>query len=157
MIKVIGRNSIEAFELGNEPELYSSFPWYYAADGAGVVGRTNGWDFSIFNQDYERVAAALGPVPLAGPTIGSLSWVDLSRFLADGPRISLVTLHRYPLWGCFNQSSADTYPTLDNLLSEFSSGGLAESLAPFVAIAHARGLKLRNDEMVPSCSTRNAE
>jgi hypothetical protein len=147
MIKVIGRNNIEAFELGNEPELYSSFPWYYAADGAGVVGRTNGWDFSIFNRDYERVASALGPVPLAGPTIGSLSWVDLSQFLADGPRISLVTLHRYPLWGCFNQSSADTYPTLDNLLSETSSEGLAESLAPFVATAHAHGLKLRNDEM----------
>ena len=147
MLKVIGRKSIEAFELGNEPELYSSFPWYYAADGAGVVGRPNGWDFSTFTADYEQVAAALGPVPLAGPTIGSLPWVDLSQFLTAGPRISLVTLHRYPLWGCFNQTAADTYPTLGNLLSESSSGGLAESLAPFVATAHAHGLKLRNDEM----------
>ena len=49
MLKVIGRQSIQAFELGNEPELYSSFPWYYAADGDGVVGRSSGWDFSMFS------------------------------------------------------------------------------------------------------------
>jgi hypothetical protein len=156
MIKVIGRDRIQAFELGNEPELYSSFPWYYAADGAGVVGRANGWDFSMFSQDYERVAAALGPVPLAGPTIGSLPWVDLSQFLAAEPRVSLVTLHRYPTWGCFNSPSSDTYPTMSNLLSEFASGGLAESLAPYVAVAHAHHLKLRNDEMNSvSCGTAN--
>ena len=147
MLKVIGRDRIAAFELGNEPELYSSFTWYYAADGASVVGRPNGWDFSIFNRDYDRVAAALGPVPLAGPTIGALPWVDLGQFLAAEPRISLVTLHRYPLWGCFNQPSADTYPTIANLLSESASGGLAESLARSVATAHAHKLKLRNDEM----------
>ncbi|MGO9886815.1 MAG: glycosyl hydrolase family 79 C-terminal domain-containing protein [Solirubrobacteraceae bacterium] len=156
MLRVIGRQSIEAFELGNEPELYSSFPWYYAADGDGVTGRSSEWDFSVFNRDYERIAAALGPVSLAGPTIGDLSWVDLSQFLASEPRISLVTLHRYPTWGCFNSPSSDTYPTMSNLLSEFASDGLAESLAPFVAIAHAHHLKLRNDEMNSvSCGTAN--
>jgi Glycosyl hydrolase family 79 C-terminal beta domain len=156
MLKVIGRSSIDAFELGNEPELYSSFPWYYAADGDGVVGRSSGWDFSLFNRDYEHVAAALGPVPLAGPTVGALSWVDLSQFLASEPRVSLVTLHRYPTWGCFNTPSSDTYPTLGNLLSPFASSGLAESLAPFVATAHAHGLQLRNDEMNSvSCGVGN--
>ena len=45
---------------------------------------------------------------------------------------------------------------MTNLLSEFASGGLAESLAPFVAIAHAHHLKLRNDEMNSvSCGTAN--
>ena len=45
---------------------------------------------------------------------------------------------------------------MSNLLSEFASGGLAESLAPFVAIAHAHHLKLRNDEMNSvSCGTAN--
>ncbi len=156
MVKVIGSKSIQAFELGNEPELYSSFPWYYAADGNGVVGRPSGWDFSMFSQDYQRIASALGPVPLAGPTVGALSWVDLSQFLASEPRISLVTLHRYPTWGCFNPPSSDTYPTLGNLLSQFASGGLADSLAPFVAIAHAHHLTLRNDEMNSvSCGTAN--
>jgi hypothetical protein len=147
MQKVIGSGSIEAFELGNEPELYSSFPWYEKPDGTGVVGRASGWDFAVFAQDYANVAGALGSAPLAGPTVGAVSWVDLSRFLATERHLAVVTLHRYPLWACFNARDSPTYPTISNMLSESASGGLAESLAPYVAIAHAHHLPLRNDEM----------
>ncbi len=147
MRKVIGSNLIEAFELGNEPELYSSFPWYDKPDGTGVVGRATGWDFSAFVNDYASVAGALGSAPLAGPTVGSVSWVDLTKFLATERHVAVVTLHRYPMWACFNARSSPTYPTIANMLSEAASGGLADSLAPYVAIAHADHLPLRNDEM----------
>jgi hypothetical protein len=71
----------------------------------------------------------------------------LNQFVAAEPRLRVVALHRYPLWGCFNQPGSSTYPTLDNLLSESASRGVADSLAPYVAIAHAHGLPIRNDEM----------
>ena len=156
MLNVIGRNRIDAFELGNEPELYSSFAWYYKPNGTGVVGRSSGWDSAEFTQDYTRMAAALGQNPLAGPTVGDLSWLDLDQFLKAEPRVGVVTLHRYPTWGCFNPPTAPTYPTIANLLSESASGGLADSLSPDVAIAHAHHLTVRNDEMNSvSCGNGN--
>ena len=156
MIQVIGRSRIEAFELGNEPELYSSFAWYHKADGTGVVGRSAGWNASEFTHDFSHVAGAVGQVPLAGPTVGDLSWLDLGQFLAAEPRVAVVTLHRYPTWGCFNSPQSPTYPTIGNLLSQASSSGLADSLVPDVAIAHAHGLPVRNDEMNSvSCGNGN--
>jgi Glycosyl hydrolase family 79 C-terminal beta domain len=156
MLKVIGPSRIEAFELGNEPELYSSFPWYHTSNGNGVVGRPAGWDAAVFTRDFAHMAAAIGPVPLAGPTVGALSWLDLAQFLGDEPRLAVVSLHRYPTWGCFNSPASQTYPTIGNLLSESSSSGLAESLVPDVAIAHAHGLPVRNDEMNSvSCGNGN--
>jgi hypothetical protein len=147
MLRLIGPARIDAFELGNEPELYSSFTWYRKPDGTSVFGRRAGWDFSVFNRDFARVAAAIGPAPLAGPTVGGLSWLNLRQFLSAEPRLALVSLHRYPLFGCFNSPAAPTYPTIGNLLSESASRGLADSLARDVAIAHAHRLPVRNDEM----------
>jgi hypothetical protein len=147
MLKVIGRARIQAFELGNEPELYSSFSWYHTSAGTSVPGRPGGWNFAEFNRDFAHVAAALGRVPLAGPTVGGRFWLKLGRFLAAEPRLALVSLHRYPLFGCFNRPGSRTYPTIANLLSQSASRGLADSLARDVAIAHAHGLSLRNDEM----------
>jgi Glycosyl hydrolase family 79 C-terminal beta domain len=147
MLDVVGRSRIEAFELGNEPDLYAGLPWY-TRDGRGIPGRPAGWDFATLNQDYQRVAAAMGSVPLAGPSIGALSWMaDLSPFLASEPGVDLVTLHRYPLQGCTVAPGSPKYPTIAHLLSPTASAGLAGTLVPYVAIAHAHGLRVRNDEM----------
>ncbi|MGO9973408.1 MAG: hypothetical protein ACLP01_11490 [Solirubrobacteraceae bacterium] len=35
LVSAVGRSSVEALEVGNEPELYSSFPWY-SVDGVNV-------------------------------------------------------------------------------------------------------------------------
>ena len=83
MLEVIGRRRIQALELGNEPELYGSRPWYSTPTGREVSGRPADWWFPTLNQDYAHVRAGIGSVPLAGPTIGSVSWMaDLSQFLA---------------------------------------------------------------------------
>jgi Glycosyl hydrolase family 79 C-terminal beta domain len=147
MLDVVGRSRIEAFELGNEPDLYAGLPWY-TRDGRGIPGRPAGWDFATLNQDYQRVAAAMGSVPLAGPSIGALSWMaDLSPFLASEPGVNVVTLHRYPLQSCSVRPGGSRYPTIGHLLSQTASVGLADTLVPYVAIAHARGLAVRSDEM----------
>jgi hypothetical protein len=148
MLRNIGRNRIEAFELGNEPELYGSRPWYSTTSGHVAFGRPGDWYFSALNTDYARIAPALGALPLAGPTIGAGSWMaDLGPFLDSEPGIRVVTLHRYPLQNCSVGPDSPNYPTITHLLSQTASEGLAISLAPYVTIAHDHHLPLRSDEM----------
>jgi hypothetical protein len=140
----IGRQSIDALEIGNEPELYGSFSWYHTPAGRAVTGRPRGYDVSAFTHDFSSIARALPEVPLAGPAVGSPAWIkQLRPFLAAEPRVGVVTLHRYPLKRCV----ATAHVTDGELLSETSSIGLAASVAPYAAIAHAHGHALRIDEM----------
>ena len=143
----IGRRRIEALEIGNEPELYNTLAWYHQPDGTAVLGRPSGYHFAAFRSESARVAAALPRMPLAGPAIGGFAWIhDLPRFLAAEPRLAVLTFHRYPLAQCASLGSTG-YPTVGNLLSDTASQGLADSVAPYMALAHARGLTARIDEL----------
>lgn len=144
----IGRGAIRAFELGNEPDLYGTFPWYRTPSGRHVTGRPPGYDMAGLIDDYTRFAAALSGHTLAGPSLGARGWsAQLGRFLAAEPRVRLVTLHRYPLQVCYTPRSSDRYPTVGRLLSAEASLGLAQSFAPYVGIARARHLPVRIDEL----------
>jgi hypothetical protein len=139
----IGKPLIEAFELGNEPEDYGIFNW----DGSGATGRPSGYDFPAFVRDFARLSRAL-PFPLAGPAMGAPKWYrDLPALLVAEPQLRLVTLHRYPVQQCYVSPRAPNYPTIAHILSSRASRGLADSVASEVAAAHARGLRLRIDEM----------
>jgi len=81
---------------------------------------------------------------LAGPAVGAPNWeAQLGPFLTDERRVGLATLHAYPLKKC----SARAHVTTAQLLSETSSIGLADSVAPYAAVADAHGVPLRIDEM----------
>jgi Glycosyl hydrolase family 79 C-terminal beta domain len=148
LIGGLGAKYVRALELGNEPELYATFPYYRSPDGQNVPGRTPDYDFSAFLGDFTQFADALPQVPLAGPAIGGVGWTAmLDRFLAAQPRVGLVTLHRYPLQKCFVKSGSPTYPTVAHLLTRSSSKGLAEVFAQPVSVARRRGLPLRVDEL----------
>jgi len=143
----IGKPYIEALELGNEPNLYGSFTWYVLPGGVHVMGRPPGYDFSSFLDDFSSFAKGL-PGPLAGPTTGAPAWLpDTGAFLAAEPRVGMVSLHRYPVQTCFVPPSSPVYPTAANLLAPAATTGLADSIAPYVPLAHARHLPLRIDEM----------
>jgi hypothetical protein len=144
----IGRGAIRAFELGNEPDLYASFPWYRTATGEQVTGRPAKYDMGWLISDYRNFAAALPGRVLAGPSLGAPGWTEhLPRFLAAVPRLGVVTLHRYPLQLCYTPRSSSRYPTIAHLLDPASSIGLADSFAPYAQMAHARRLSLRVDEL----------
>jgi hypothetical protein len=144
----IPRSQIQALEPGNEPELYGSFAWYRTATGVAVHGRPRSYDYAGFLSDISRFAPALPQAPLAGPATGAPKWMaKLPRFLAVAPRLGVVTLHRYPLQLCFVRPSESKYPTIANLMSDAASRGLADSVVPYVAMVHRRGLPLRIDEM----------
>jgi hypothetical protein len=144
MVDRIGRSSVAALELGNEPELYGSFGWYRSASGKPVPGRPRDYDPAAFERDYSSFAARLPDVRLAGPSSGAPTWLaKLASFLDAEPRVRLVTVHAYPLKHC-TKSKVVTIP---QLLSDQSSRGLAASLAPYVAVAAAHHDPLRVDEM----------
>jgi hypothetical protein len=142
----LGR-SIQALELGNEPELYPSFSWYVAPNGHGVKGRPPSYDFNSFIGDFSSFAKSL-PGPLAGSATGAPEWMARTgQFLAAEPRVKLVSLHRYPVQTCFIRKSSPQYPTVAHLLAPYATTHLADSVTRFVAVAHSRHLPLRIDEM----------
>jgi hypothetical protein len=156
LIAGIGRGSIAALELGNEPELYHSFGWYRGRNGTPVPGRPADYDFKMFQREFRAIAAALPSLPIAGPTTGGPWWEpDWPSFLAAQPNVALATVHRYPLHACSNPNSP-IYPTVDHLLDPPSTRGLAGDTRRLVVLAHARGIPLRVDEMNPTPCPKRA-
>jgi hypothetical protein len=148
LIAGIGRSSIEALELGNEPELYGSFTWFISRSGRKVKGRPKGYDFPAYQGDFARIAGSLPRLPLAGPATGGPKWLPLlGRFLPAHPRVRVATLHRYPLQLCFMPAASPKYPSVAHLLDADASRGMADTVAPLVGVAHARHVALRIDEM----------
>jgi Glycosyl hydrolase family 79 C-terminal beta domain len=143
----IGQPWIEALELGNEPNLYSTLTWYVKPDGVHVYGRPPGYGFSSFLAEFASFATGL-PGALAGPATGALGWMPLTgQFLAAEPRVRLVTVHAYPVQTCDLPPSSPEFPTIAHLLEPRATTGLADGIAAAVALAHARHLPVRVDEM----------
>ncbi len=136
--------SIEALELGNEPELYGQFDW----GRSGALGRSKGYGPPQYDQDFTRFAADLPPLPLAGPALGAPSWfLKLRQFIAAAPRLGVLTLHRYPLQQCFVPKSSPSFPSITNMLAPLATTGEANSVARYARLAHRHGLTIRIDEM----------
>lgn len=140
----LGRSSVQALELGNEPELYSAFAWYRTPSGQRVLGRPKGWTYADYQRDYGKIVRSLPSAPLAGPSIGSPAWSpNLASFLRSQRHTSIATLHRYPLKRC----TPSTHVTAAELLSAQSATGLANGVAGYAKLAHERRIPLRIDEM----------
>ena len=107
LVSGLGAGTVAALELGNEPELYDSFP-FYRLDHHAVTGRPrNHYSLAAFIDDFALFSSVLPSLPLAGPTIGGPGWLKhLREFLADEPQVRLVTVHRYPLQSCFVKPSS---------------------------------------------------
>jgi hypothetical protein len=141
----IGAASIEGFEIGNEPELYSGYNWYRTASGLGVKGRPRSYNFSDYLREFSSFAGALpGSAHVAGPSSGSQTYLTvLGSFLNAERRVSLATVHAYALKHC----SASAHVTTGELLADSSSSGLAASLLPQLRAAAHHHVPLRVDEM----------
>jgi hypothetical protein len=148
LLQGIGASHIEAFEVGNEPSLYATLPWYLTPTGVPVAGRPPTYDYSDYAAQFKNVVASLGSTPLAGPALGAPPWMRrLPTILDDNPELQIVTYHRYPLDRCYTSPSSDQYPTIANLLSTTATDGLGRSILKFAAIAHADGRQFRVDEL----------
>jgi hypothetical protein len=156
ILEGIGSRYLDAFEIGNEPDLYSNAIWYADRRGRAFFARPATYDFNAYLQEIARWRAALPPVTLVGPALASLTWLGgLDQFLAAEPGTPMVTVHRYALRACPTAPTSPLFASLPNLLSDRASSGLASGVAPYVAAAHARGVQFRLDELNSvSCSGR---
>ena len=145
LLKGIGSSNIAAFEIGNEPELYSSFNWY-VNHGVGVKGRNPAtWNEAAFFKQFHQFATAMpAGIPVAGPASGSAKYLtELGSFLKGEPRVKLSTFHAYPLKHC----TASKVVTIPQLLSPLATSEFAQSQAQYVNTAHKYGKLARLDEM----------
>jgi hypothetical protein len=144
----IGRRYIDAFEIGNEPDLYSVFPWYKDRRGHIYRARGRGYDLSAYTKQFGQWARTLPNVPLAGPAVSGPEWLGkLGSFIGAAPRLGMVTYHRYPLRACVTNPQSPGFPSIPNLLADSSSAGLAAPISPFIAVAHRHHLPFRIAEM----------
>lgn len=152
----IGRRYIQDIEIGNEPDVYGQFVWYRAPDGRVFFARSHKYSLSQYIHEFSHWRAAIPFVPVAGPALAELTWLSgLPAFISANPSVSLVTVHRYPLRGCINDTSSPTYASIPNLLDDGSAAGLAQSVGPWVTATHNDGKPFRLDEMNSvACSGR---
>jgi hypothetical protein len=147
-VQGIGQRYIDAIEIGNEPDVYGQFAWYKAPDGRVFFARRSDYSFADFEAEFQHFRAAIPTEPIAAPALAELNWASgLDPFLSANPEVSIVTLHRYPLRGCIRNPASPIFATIPNLLNDNSAAGLAQSVAPFVQVAHAHGLPFRVGEM----------
>jgi Glycosyl hydrolase family 79 C-terminal beta domain len=147
----IGRQNLQALEIGNEPDLYNVFASYRDRRGRVVFSRPSSYSLGSLIGEYARWRAAMPRAPIAGPSFSMLSW--LGGFLSAEPRLTVATFHRYPLRACLADTTSPLFASIPNLLADGASAGLAAPLAPYVQQAHAEHIPFRLDELnSASCS-----
>ncbi len=149
-----GVSSIEALEIGNEPNLYSGVTAFPGLDGKPVAARPHSFGFTQYVDQFNAIADVIPRLPLAAPSlsaglvVGPPKWAaPMPSFLRAHPRVSVMTVHRYPLVSCFSKPGQAQYPTIANLMSSYSTVQLAAGVKGWVQTAHSERRKLRVDEL----------
>jgi hypothetical protein len=148
LVQGIGRRYLSALEIGNEADLYNSYAWYRTPDGRNISARSPSYSMGDFENEFAAWGAALPRTPLAGPAFAEGSWMQaLPALLANEPRLSVVTFHRYPLRGCIGNPTSGIYASIPSLLGDAAAAGLAQQVQGFAVTAHAAGRQFRLDEL----------
>jgi hypothetical protein len=154
----IGRRYIQAFEIGNEPPLYTNIPWYreldgrrlpwYAQAGVPVLSRPLSWSIDSFIAEFRATVRALPRVPIAGPALGKASWLDaFAQTFGRRSRVRMITYHAYGLNQCIRNPRSVKYPSVSNLLSFDASRSLLYGTADALQAAQRAGQIVRVAEM----------
>lgn len=149
-------HSISAFEVGNEPDIYTRAAWLMTTDGRPLLGRRLPARLTAgdYARDFRADARALAPVApgvaLAGPALARPqvhgAWVG-ALIAGDRRSLGLVTVHRYPMSGCVRRRHSPAYATVARLLSPVMAERMAAALEPVVDAAHDAGLPIRVSEL----------
>jgi len=154
--------ALAGLEIGNEPNHYLGQPQLNRQRELSTdANLPRDWTLTysplVYRDDFRAYARALiarlGPISLGAPDITAplILWLtatlDLGRL---GP--AFLAVHRYAQSTCAPPGSA-AYPTVERLLGEPASAGLASTLRVAVAIAHQNDEQLRVTEFNSvSCS-----
>ncbi len=156
--------SLAAFEIGNEPDIYNRATWEHDLLAANPPSTLKQATLSLprlpkritpasYARTYEAFARALAPaapdVPLVAPALAversHLGWIS-TLLHRPHPRLRVVSAHVYPYGAC-SRPGRPFYPTVQKLLSEEASAGMAKTIAPALALAHKAGFSLRLTEI----------
>jgi hypothetical protein len=157
-LATIGRRYVSSLDLGNEPPLYDSVPWYrvkngklvpwYRDAGRAVFSRGLSWGPRAFATDYARTLAALPNIPIAGPDTQQPAWfAAYRRFISRHSRVRMLVSHGYGLNSCVTAPSSAAYPSIPHLLSDYALHDLLGQLTGYIALAHRDAMPFRIDEM----------
>ena len=142
----IGRGSIEALELGNEPELYASFGWYATRGGIRVPGARRGTTSPPTRRLREDQRGPTGR-SARRTSSGTSNWIAHVERSCRPSRGSVATVHRYPLQRCYLPPPR-VYPSIAHLLSPAASQG-SPTASPRSSRppTRGRGAPRRRDEL----------
>lgn len=154
---------IAAFEIGNEPDIYSCTQWagglLTASDQssdtkqqcpAGLPKRITATSFAKDFRAYARALYAVAPsLPVMAPALAMasdhLGWIKtLLRYRTKN--LKVISAHIYPYSACARPGQAN-YPTIQKVLSDNATAGMARTIAPAVALARKAGLSVRLTEI----------
>ncbi len=152
--RALPAGSLAAFEVGNEPDLYShSLVGLTRAEPDGP----NQWAFSftpdaydsLFGQYVEAIRQVAPHANFAAPSIMSRSprWVETLMASAQRPNVSLVTAHNYPPFQGCALPGDPSYPSPAAYLRDSVAHGVARSEHYVLDATLAAGLPLRLDEV----------
>jgi hypothetical protein len=124
--RTLGPAGVKAYELGNEPDVYSGLPYYTARSGRVVKQREPGYSFPEFLGEWDararRLRAGVGDLPLAGPSICCAAPFiqGFERFAQrEKAKLALLSLHEYFGSACPGvKRGTSSYPTRGLLLGE---------------------------------------
>ncbi len=118
---------------------------FYTKQGKAVLGRPKGYSYPDITSQWNQLAGTLSSVKLAGPGYSGLSALPYAgQFLSATRRLSLLTVHTYPL-----KSSRCGAGDLqeDDLFQQQSIETLADDLGNWASTSHHYGVPVRVDEM----------
>jgi len=156
--------SLAAFEIGNEPDIYNRAAWagdILAANppstlkqaGVSPLRLPNKITPASYDRTYQAFARALASaapdVPLVAPALSNehrhLQYIK-TLLRRPHPGLRVISAHVYPYSACARPGQL-LYPTVQKLLSENASAGMAQTVGPAVALAHRAGFSLRLTEI----------
>jgi hypothetical protein len=159
LVSGIGRSRVAALEIGNEPDLYTSIPWYwtlggrplpwFADRGTPVFARGAGYGPATFVGEVQRTIGVLPRrIPIAGPDLVTPAWLPaFASLLTRRSRVRDLDVHAYPLVKCVTNPLDPRFPSVDHLLSLGASRDLLAGAAPFVGLARRAHGRFLVDEL----------
>lgn len=132
-VAALPRGSVSAFEVGNEPDIYNQAAWQHLTAGHGAPPQPTHITAASYARSFGEFASAVSRaapgIPLLGPALANpqknSDWVT-SLLAAPHPRLSGITVHRYPYSACA-RPSAPTFPSIPRVLSQNATAGMGQT------------------------------
>jgi hypothetical protein len=140
--RYVGRHHIAAFEIGNEADFLGRFGRWWKHNNYHMYLRR-------WTRYYHAIGPYLGKIKIEGPAFGGGGWLkDLPSYLRDEhSRLTIVSLHRYPLGAPIKNPHSPQFASIANLLKPGTADQFAVEMRRVIRVAAPYRLPVRFGEM----------